>query len=117
MWSTFNRLFQTLRSNAVPTARRLQLWSSTCCTTMCYGLTSSGLPNEGVSLITSAVIKQVRLISKNPAHITREDNVSLWVRLQLKDLIQVLATALQTRLATAHDGDVVHMETATVQQW
>ena len=43
--------------------------------------------------------------------------MSLWVRLQLKDPMLVLATALQTRLATAHDGNVVHMQTATVQQW
>ena len=84
-WVAFNRLSHTLRNRRLQTSLRLQLRSSVCLATACYGLLSTGLSKEGREKFQSVIIKQLRMIIGDHSFLTGHKHDEVLSRHKVED--------------------------------
>ena len=71
--------------SCLPLAKRISLWKICIWTSLCYALVETGLPPSSCLVFQRAVYKDLRWISRSPAHLTHETNIRLLGRLDLLD--------------------------------
>ena len=100
-WQTYWRLSKVLRSRALTLASKLRIWRTCVLPVMTYSLAVTGIPVQARILVTQFVHKQLRLILKLPAHITRIPSHELCHRGQVQDPLRLLEQMTQRHLQKA----------------
>ncbi|CAE7420227.1 unnamed protein product, partial [Symbiodinium necroappetens] len=112
-WSSFHRILPALRSNSVALQRRVSVWQSCVLSTLMHGLDSVGLAPGGSTLLYKHVVRQLRLVSKAPSHITHEDPAALLTRLRVDDPSETLRLRVQRLLIRLRASYTVPEEVCT----
>ena len=95
---TYWRLSKVLRSRALTLASKLRIWRTCVLPVMTYSLAVTGIPVQARILVTQFVHKQLRLILKLAAHITRIPSHELCHRGQVQDPLRLLEQMTQRHL-------------------
>ena len=97
-WQTYWRLSKVLRNRALTLASKLRIWRTCVLPVMTYSLAITGIPVQARILVTQFVHKQLRLILKLPAHITKIPSHELCQRSQVQDPLRLLEQMTQRHL-------------------
>ena len=97
-WQTYWRLSKVLRNRALTLASKLRIWRTGVLPVLTYSLAVTGVPVQARLFVAQFVHKQLRLILKLPAHITKISSHELCQRSQLQDPLQVLEQMTQRHL-------------------
>ena len=115
-WVAFHRLHRLLKHPLLPVSKRIQLWQSSVWSIARYGISATGVDDVSAQLLHSQFMRQLRMVARSPAHISRESNAQLLARLGLESPIATLATHCANRVqASSHS--VGHLQAPNVQQW
>ena len=115
-WVAFHRLHVFLKHRQIPLARRVQLWQSCVWTIIQRGLTSVGVDNHSAAALLAQVGRQLRMVSRSPAHRSHESTAAVFQRLGLPHPLQQLRTSAQKRVALCRQA-VGHLQPPRVHQW
>ena len=97
-WQTYWRLSKVLRNRALTLTSKLKIWRTCVLPVMTYSLAVTGVPMQARVLIAQFVHKQLRLILKIPAHITKIPSHELCQRSQVPDPLCLLEQMTQKHL-------------------
>ena len=100
--TAFARLWTTIRNRKLHLRTRLHMWQVYIWSTLRYALLSSGLPAGGLEQLTGLVAKQIRLVTRQPAHIVHNTNQELFEQHQIMPPGEWLIAAQERRLEQAH---------------
>ncbi|CAE7197907.1 unnamed protein product [Symbiodinium sp. CCMP2592] len=70
-WNVFNRLLPSLRSAGLTRALKLEVWRACAYASLMYGLDCVVSSGAGSVLISKTVARQLRMVIKEPVHLTR----------------------------------------------
>ena len=91
--ATHVRLTLWWKAKRLPCASRLKLWRSTVLPTLNHGLNVLGLDSHGKRLYTGFVMRCIRQVHHNYAHISRESNEQFRAEHQMQHPLQALHIA------------------------
>ena len=97
-WQTYWRRSKVLRNRALTLASKLRIWRTCVLPVMTYSLAVTGVPVQARILVAQFVHKQLRLILKLPAHITKISSHELCQRSQVQDPLRLLEQMTQRHL-------------------
>ena len=97
-WQTYWRLSKVLRNRALTLASKLRIWRTCVLPVLTHSLAVTGIPVQARLLVAQFVHKQLRLILKLPAHITKISSQELCQRSQTPDPLQALEQMTQRYL-------------------
>ena len=100
-WHLFHRLHHILNCKVLPEPTRIRLWVACVRSVMCCGLTTVLLDVPTAGHLRSQVRKQLRLVTRSPAHLSHEPNHLFLERINVADPIRTLHTLLCTRVDVA----------------
>ena len=100
--TAFARLWTLIRNRKLHLRTRLHMWQVYVWSTLRYALLSSGLPVGGLEQLTGLVAKQIRLVTRQPAHIVHNTNQELFAQHQIQPPGEWLVAAQERRLEQAH---------------
>ena len=106
-WTAFHRLSSFLKNPRLPLNQRVQLWRACVWSITSYGLTAVGVDKVSANTLTQQVMKQLRLLSRSPAHLTGESNVAP---------LGMLRASCAARIARCQDS-LRHVQPEAVRQW
>ena len=115
-WIAFHRLHAFLKSQQIPLQKRVALWRSCVWSVTQYSLTAAGLDEHSRQQLVSQTLRQLRIVARSPAHVTRETNESLLKRLNLEHPLVLLHKACCARIQTCASA-VGHLQPPEVKQW
>ena len=96
------RLWTTIRNRKLHLRTRLHMWQVYVWSTLRYALLSSGLPAGGLEQLTGLVANQIRLVTRQPAHIVHNTNQELFAQHRIVPPGDWLIAAQERRLEQAH---------------
>ena len=100
--TAFARLWTTIRNRKLHLRTRLRMWQVYVWSTLRYALLSSGLPAGGLEQLTGLVAKQIRLVTRQPAHIVHNTNQELFAQHRIVPPGDWLIAAQERRLEQAN---------------
>ena len=100
-WHLFHRLHHILNCKVLPEPTRIRLWVACVRSVMCCGLTTVLLDVPTAGHLRSQVRKQLRRVTRSPAHLSHEPNHLFLERIKVADPIRTLHTLLCTRVDLA----------------
>ena len=115
-WATFHRLYRVLTSNALSLQVRLRVWRTCVRPVLLYGLTSMHIDAYSANKLRRHTVKQLRSLSRSPAHITHESNEALLTRLQESDIVEHIGQVGESRLHLASTA-VGELQPSRVHQY
>ena len=115
-WTAFHRLHGLLKNPRIPTYRRVQLWQSNVWSILVYGLPAVGVDRRSAQSLVSLTMRQLRMVSRSPAHRTHESNQDLLARLQVEHPLARLLQLCQNRVHNSRLS-VGHIQPTVVHQW
>ena len=115
-WTAFHRLHGLLKNPKIPTQRRVQLWQSNVWSILVYGITAVGVDRRSAHNLVSLTMRQLRMVSRSPAHRTHESNQELLSRLRVAHPLTQLLQQCQKRVRVSRMS-VGHIQPDGVHQW
>ena len=115
-WTAFHRLRPFLRNALIPLKRRVTLWLTCVWSIASYGLTAAGVDEQSAAKLRGMMFKQLRVVGRSPAHLSRETNLNLLQRLSCEDPIVMLHRQCRDRISHCRQV-VAHIQPNRVQQW
>ena len=100
--TAFARLWTIIRNRKLHLRTRLHMWQVYVWSTLRYALLSSGLPAGGLEQLTGLVAKQIRLVTRQPAHIVHNTNQELFAQHRIMPPGDWLVAAQERRLEQAY---------------
>ena len=76
--------------NGLTTRDRLHLWQTCVQTSLCHGLCSAGLRQDGLQQLTHRLSADIRRVARSPAHITHETTADLCAPLHIPAPMRLL---------------------------
>ena len=116
-WAAFNRLLPTLRTAGLSLQQRVQVWRTCVCTCLIHSLDSVGFAPGGALIFRKHVVRQLRMLSKAPAHLTHESSEQLLRRLDVVDPVKHLARQVKSRLDYCRQGHKAQLQPPPVHRW
>ena len=112
--NTFRRLPRWLHHTSCLTlTQRYALWRSTVVAVMFYGIISTDISTAGITKLTSALMKQIRQLTGNYAHITGDTHTFLLQQLgwpppvaMLQQAVRRMRCTVASRPAQLHHTDI-----------
>ena len=115
-WVAMHRLHSLLKHKLVHVRKRLLLWQSCVWSVAAYGIGAVGLDQASAQRLQSGIMRQIRIVARNPAHVSHVPNQQLLQQLGVTHPLRRLEE--QRRKRTAQSAQLVgHLQPPRVHQW